>query len=620
MSSASENGQSALRRLPPQVLEQICRALLVRPLDEDSEDEDDDAEDSDDGDQLFHEPSLNVLWHTIPDIAVLFYTLPGDAYKRKYSKKNNLRLSGHRRFSFNDIPAASQLERFLDYARRVRRIDSEVVLSKRIENYSAAPSAYTTLARVLGPRVLFPNLEEIHYSPLRQPECTRIQVFRVLCVLFGPQLRALHVLDFDPSSVMEAQDLPPPTDKEQKSFALLWNKLINTAPQLQKLSMIIEPMGSSRTMVATASSAICHLEHLVSLELRSNACVLRPGALASLARLPQLSSLRCDIGASFRTSKFAARLAAGDGVGPPFPALRELEIAVPTLALPTDLLRFFQSPRLAKLTITALAYVPRSQVLPFFLAITRMRAQEHLRELHVKVERLRPTARLTEDVQSLPWPIGKETLAPLLLLPGLEVLGLNLRCRFDVDDELLELLARSWPRLECLSFRPTSPTSLGLPEAPEPPLVSDAPLMMLDGNPAMTWPRPRATLFGLRAFAQHCPQMRQVALEVDADMSRVLPSRLETCARPQYVPNGTLHLLSVGLSPIGDPYAVAAFLSDVFPAVREIYSDWGDVNDCQGDAGRFDDEWDDVQEYLPDFIAVRLQEGRWKQRVAARMS
>lgn len=360
--------------------------------------------------------------------------------------------------------------------------------------------------------------------------------------------------------------------------------------------------------------------------------MLRPGALASLARLPQLSSLRCDIGASFRTSKFAARLAAGDGVEPPFPALRELEIAVPTLALPTDLLRFFESPRLAKLTITALAYVPRSQVLPFFLAITRMRAQEHLRELHVKVERLRPTTRLAEDVQSLPWPIGKETLAPLLLLPGLEELDLNLCCRFDVDDELLELLARSWPKLKCLSFRPTSPTSWGLPEAPEPPLVSvvdigegaaiggrasDAPLMMLDGNPAMTWPRPRATLFGLRAFAQHCPQMRQVALEVDADMSRVLPSRLETCARPQYVPNGTLHSLSVGLSPIGDPYAVAAFLSDVFPAVREIYSDWGDVNDCQGDAGRFDDEWDDVQEYLPDFLAVRLQEGRWKQRAAA---
>lgn len=114
MSSTSENGQSApLRRLLPQVLEQICRALLVRPIDEDSEDEDEDAEDRDDGDQymgcdtlaalastarVFLEPALNVLWHTIPDIAVLFYTLPGDAYKKKHVKKDNLRLSGHRRF------------------------------------------------------------------------------------------------------------------------------------------------------------------------------------------------------------------------------------------------------------------------------------------------------------------------------------------------------------------------------------------------------------------------------------------------------------------------------------------------------------------------------------------
>lgn len=115
MSSTSENGQSALRRLPPQVLEQICRALLVRPIDEDSEDEDEDedAEYRDDGDQymgcdtlaalastarVFHEPALNVLWHTIPDIAVLFYTIPGDAYKIKHVKKDNFRLSGHRRF------------------------------------------------------------------------------------------------------------------------------------------------------------------------------------------------------------------------------------------------------------------------------------------------------------------------------------------------------------------------------------------------------------------------------------------------------------------------------------------------------------------------------------------
>ena len=30
--------------------------------------------------RLFHDPALNVLWHTIPDVAVLLYTLPPEVY------------------------------------------------------------------------------------------------------------------------------------------------------------------------------------------------------------------------------------------------------------------------------------------------------------------------------------------------------------------------------------------------------------------------------------------------------------------------------------------------------------------------------------------------------------
>lgn len=79
----------ALTRIPPEILEQICGVLvgrsnvllgpngggihfgpracetvaaLARTC------------------RLFHEPALNVLWHTIPDIAVLFFTLPRKTY------------------------------------------------------------------------------------------------------------------------------------------------------------------------------------------------------------------------------------------------------------------------------------------------------------------------------------------------------------------------------------------------------------------------------------------------------------------------------------------------------------------------------------------------------------
>lgn len=75
---------SATHRFPPTVLQEICRELLCLPLDQ-----------TDQGfrhigsrtvaalavtARLFLEPALNVLWHTIPDIAILFFTLDDEAY------------------------------------------------------------------------------------------------------------------------------------------------------------------------------------------------------------------------------------------------------------------------------------------------------------------------------------------------------------------------------------------------------------------------------------------------------------------------------------------------------------------------------------------------------------
>lgn len=82
--------QTALQRLPLSVKEHICRQLI------------------NEGDgiplatqmvlgggsgstlaalartcRLFHEPALNVLWHSIPDIFVLFYSLPSTCYQKQ---------------------------------------------------------------------------------------------------------------------------------------------------------------------------------------------------------------------------------------------------------------------------------------------------------------------------------------------------------------------------------------------------------------------------------------------------------------------------------------------------------------------------------------------------------
>lgn len=83
-SCGSKMPQTALQRLPLSVREETCRKLiepgknipyeylriccgtlaaLARTC------------------KLFHDPSLNVLWHSIPDIYVLFYSLPSTCYQ-----------------------------------------------------------------------------------------------------------------------------------------------------------------------------------------------------------------------------------------------------------------------------------------------------------------------------------------------------------------------------------------------------------------------------------------------------------------------------------------------------------------------------------------------------------
>ncbi len=89
MANTSPNA-TTLNSLPPEVLEKICRELLALPLE---------------GEErkhigcrtvavlartsrLLQEPALNTLWHTIPSLAVLFFTLPTAVYKRTQDKRS----------------------------------------------------------------------------------------------------------------------------------------------------------------------------------------------------------------------------------------------------------------------------------------------------------------------------------------------------------------------------------------------------------------------------------------------------------------------------------------------------------------------------------------------------
>ncbi|CDO76159.1 hypothetical protein BN946_scf184740.g2 [Trametes cinnabarina] len=92
------------------------------------------------------------------------------------------------------------------------------------------------------------------------------------------------------------------------------------------------------------------------------------------------------------------------------------------------------------------------------------------------------------------------------------------------------------------------------------------------------WRRPRATILGLLTFAWLSPRLSVLGVEFDTDLSKLPPARTELRLMLG-VPRGALQ---VGLSPIEDPVAVAAFLSDSFPSLADIVNGWDEI-DCTED-------------------------------------
>ncbi|KAF7335589.1 hypothetical protein MVEN_02213200 [Mycena venus] len=130
---------------------------------------------------------------------------------------------------------------------------------------------------------------------------------------------------------------------------------------------------------------------------------------------------------------------------------------------------------------------------------------------------------------------------------------------------------------------------------------------------ALAWPQfhtPRATLSCLHSFAQHCPHLRKLTIALDAT---VVPA-------PEPDPRTRFHqrrlkALDVEHSPITNPFAVARFLSGVFPEVTRVmtHREYDDNDDDEleepDEAIAFHNRWKDVQVMLPEFSAVR-EEGR----------
>ncbi|KAJ7127121.1 hypothetical protein C8R44DRAFT_874200 [Mycena epipterygia] len=182
--------------------------------------------------------------------------------------------------------------------------------------------------------------------------------------------------------------------------------------------------------------------------------------------------------------------------------------------------------------------------------------------------------------------INFSTLRPLLNFPNLTVFELIHQNPLDLKMEDLEQLARSWPSLRKLILN-------------NEPVISDhCPL----------------TLKALLPFAQHCPELEQLGLFINAstaDLPPTYPAR--SPPSDQFKPFAKLQRLSMGISLISEEGAVALFLSQLCPlntfieygVTWETYGQFEELSFAIADRCT---KWEKVAELLPLLTKLRMEE------------
>ncbi|KAI0637753.1 hypothetical protein C8Q77DRAFT_387356 [Trametes polyzona] len=571
---------TTINRLPPDVLERICREVLSL---------------ENDGtrtlvslastSRLLHDPTLNVLWHTVPNVAVLFYTLPETIYRRRISRNVQRHPAGHdlKPFTLNGAEQQPEYMRFITYAQRIRVIRPKAHVSLVCPRPIATQPMYDILSTAVGSRILLPNLEAFHF---KRKQFRELHVLGSFSFLFGPKLRSLHI------SIINTETTPDPKacghEDALKHLVKMMQALADHSPQLEELHLDIRPVSVSLSSSTTdrAMHSLVRLCSLTSLMLYPELMPLTPDLFVLLARLPHLRSLAFSTGTDSSWDELASLLRTQDTL---FPFLSYVEVAASTFTLFVRLLSFFGSAPLTGLKVVATSAIPRCSINELISEVARLPTRERLTQVVLEASSIvpdvvGPALSAGESGQTTPLrPIGAKTLRPLLALPSLRELVLDLCWPLNVDDNFLARCIRAWPklcRLGLLPWRKHSPRPIPMPylsgewQHDDEDDLSGIRRSRPDLLPGI--PTPRPTIFGLHALLTQCPYLIDIALEIDADIAAFAPWRQEVLrgsALPR-TPYRRLRGLNVGLSPIEDAYAVAAFLTSALPLAVAVDSDW----------------------------------------------
>ncbi|KAH9949853.1 hypothetical protein B0H21DRAFT_687827 [Amylocystis lapponica] len=375
--------------------------------------------------QVFRNPALDVLWHSLPTLAPLIMVMPSDLWIMDTTSK----FGRKRHITFSRPLVPNDFIRFLVYAPRIQSLNHGRQLL-HLNTYAISPSILQRLNSYRPLPTLLPNLQSLRWSwSVTETDLPCLKV------LSGPKLR-----DFDLSVYGSVQ--PDAFDNVLKPLTI-------SSPRLAYFSIY-----TLEHLRAPLMDILRCFHHLTSFKCNTS---LTTQALSHLSSLSSLQSLDAKLG-TFSESDEEVQSFLNHLDSERFPALRILHLIVDALPTMGTILQVFRPPLLASVSVSCEGVTPAASLEEYFTSVARFCSHKLLRVVQVTI-----SDPPRNDPQYGP---RDETFVPLLLFCKLRVLKVGITCPFYITDDLMEDMATSWPHLTRLELGTTCPAR------DEPPLLT----------------------------------------------------------------------------------------------------------------------------------------------------
>jgi hypothetical protein len=436
------------------------------------------------------------------------------------------------------------------------------------------------------------RMRRLETRPNRPGPALDLSVFRTieLSRRLLPLLPNLQHVDTFSSKGHPLWDVAPVLGPKLKHFSLL---LVGTGDCIfERVSVLaslkvhspflesFEVSGPIQQLSSVLIGTVCSLQHLRVLKL--GATSLTPECINHLSTLSHLTDLEVTI-AEAQGSVMQAASASSRATS--FPALQALVILTKLWATADAFFEAYLQPLSLKRVEFQVNEPPTNE--HFHQLFTTMRKCCSLRSL-TGITVLSPQIKLADYTVNDDNLLSKLVLDPntlhmLFAFANLEILRIKTPTSFaKVDNALIKDVALAWPGLKSLEIQP-SPTSRHTTSV---------------------------TIHGLLPLAS-CSSLEQLSINIDPTIQDALPQ----LGQGQGLTSLCLVDLDLGQPPIRDPYAVASFLSNVFP-LANIYAEEYDDDDDDDDDEDEDESvakcWAQVKVLFHQFVKFRIRE-KWSE-------